>query len=223
MTPKKFVGLLADQEVPNAFNPYADRCGKYDRAGAPCVRRKTLRLVLEKAAAFRGDCDLWVGRDFGWRGGRRTGLAMTDDFHYREHLSYWNLSARGEKGMSLICRGEPIKEVTAGAVWQSLRCLNRKIFLWNVFPFHPHDPRNSFSNRPHTAAEREIGKRFLSHLIDILAPCRIVAVGRHAEDAIPGSVYVRHPAHGGQAEFARGINEIYEIDDVDADREVERE
>ena len=219
MTPRKFVDLLAGRKIRNVFNPYADRCGKYDGNDAPSVRRKTLRLILEKAA--RADCDLWVGRDFGWRGGRRTGLAMTDDVRYGEHLSHWGLSARREEWAASIRRGELMKENTAGAVWSIIRRLDRKVFLWNVFPFHPHEPGNPYSNRLHAAAEREIGKRFLSELVTMLAPSRVVAVGRHAESAVPGSIYVRHPSCGGQAKFAEAMKEIYGINDEDADQEVE--
>ena len=51
----------------------------------------------------------------------------------------------------------------------------------------------------------------LLHEISGLAPSRVIAVGRHAEAAVSGSIYVRHPSRGGQAKFAEAMKEIYEI------------
>ena len=52
-------------------------------------------------------------------------------------------------------------------------------------------------------------------LIAMVCPGRIVAIGRDAADALAGVdvpvQVVRHPSHGGQAEFVAGIIDVYPI------------
>ena len=40
---------------------------------------------------------IWIGRDLGYRGGRRTGLALTDDLHISQHARRWNLDQVAER------------------------------------------------------------------------------------------------------------------------------
>jgi hypothetical protein len=91
------------------------------------------------------------------------------------------------------------------------------IFLWNVFPLHPHDIGNPFTNRQHNVIERRAGEEVLGRLIQLLKPCRIVAIGNDAamatarlEPSVP-IVSVRHPSYGGQRQFVEQIGELYSI------------
>ncbi|MFY9658399.1 MAG: uracil-DNA glycosylase [Methylocystis sp.] len=183
----------------HAFNPFADRCAVHDRTRAPQARAKNL-LALLVAAERRGTRALWLGRDFGWRGGRRSGLAFTDDAHFSQHLAHFGLKA------ARPTRGVPLAERTAGVVWEALAG-GETFFLWNVFPLHPHAPDAPFSNRAHRAAERAAGEALLSGLVGLLRPERILAVGRDAEHVAarvaPGveRVALRHPSFGGEAQF----------------------
>ena len=77
MTPASFVKALAAIRLPNVFNPYVDQCDVHDRANAPALRRRALRTYLEAIMTLGSDT-IWMGRDLGYRGGRRTGLALTD-------------------------------------------------------------------------------------------------------------------------------------------------
>jgi hypothetical protein len=190
----------------HAFNPFADRCAVHDRARAPQARAKIL-LALLIAAQRRGTRSLWLGRDFGWRGGRRSGLAFTDDAHFSEHLACFGLKAQRPT------RGPPMAERTAAVVWEALAG-EESYFLWNVFPLHPHAPDASFSNRAHRAAERAAGEALLSALVGLLHPERIIAVGRDAEAAAarvaPGieRVALRHPSFGGEAQFRAQVAKL---------------
>jgi uracil-DNA glycosylase len=91
------------------------------------------------------------------------------------------------------------------------------IFLWNVFPLHPHDMGSPFTNRQHNVRERRAGEEVLGRLIQLLKPRRIVAIGNDAamavarlESLVP-IVSVRHPSYGGQRQFMDQISEMYSI------------
>ncbi|MBX9665042.1 MAG: hypothetical protein K5Q19_17080, partial [Novosphingobium sp.] len=85
MTPTQFVSELSAIRFPNAFNPYSDACPVHDVPDAPAMRSAILTQILEAAEAASVDA-IWVGRDLGFRGGRRTGMALTDDVHFHDHL-----------------------------------------------------------------------------------------------------------------------------------------
>ena len=75
------------------------------------------------------------------------------------------------------------------------------VLLWNVVPTHPHRPGLPDTNRRPTREEVESSSRFLE---GVARGRRVVAVGRLAE-AVTGAPYVRHPSHGGAAEFRAGL------------------
>ena len=76
--------------------------------------------------------------------------------------------------------------------------LEESVLLWNVVPTHP---GSATSNRAPRRAEIEAGLPFACELA---RGRRVVAVGRCAEAAL-GAPYVRHPSHGGAAEFRAGL------------------
>jgi hypothetical protein len=91
------------------------------------------------------------------------------------------------------------------------------VFLWNVFPFHPHEPGDSFTNRSHSSKERALGEAILAELILMLRPRRLICIGNDAEKTalrladIAAVVKVRHPSYGGQNEFIRQIECLYSV------------
>ena len=208
MTPAQFVKELTDLNFENTFNPYSDRCVAHDLEDAPRCRSQTLQSMLEAATGQEID-SLWIGRDLGYRGGRRTGLALTDDKHIQTHAERWKLS------IERPTKGKEIAEQTAAVVWRVLSQIKAPVFLWNVFPLHPHEPGNPFSNRSHDARERKAGEEFLSELILLLRPRRLVAIGNDAAQSArrlcsqPKSIQVRHPSHGGQTRFSAQMDELY--------------
>ncbi|WP_448255313.1 uracil-DNA glycosylase [Ottowia oryzae] len=93
--------------------------------------------------------------------------------------------------------------------------MDARIFLWNVFPLHPHESGDPFTNRQHNAHERRAGEELLQQLIVLLKPSRIVAIGNDATaaahritDSVP-VICVRHPSYGGQTQFQTQISELY--------------
>lgn len=204
-----FVDRLAGLRFDNAFNPYAEACPDYDRKDAAAIRKRNLKLVLD--AALRNGVDsVWIARDLGYRGGRRTGLALTDEVHLT-----WHAELLGTPPLMRATRGPAVAERTATIVWHTLRSISRPIFLWNVFPLHPHTPGDPMSNRSHTRAERVFCRPLLVCLLDMLQPDTVVAIGRDAHVALRDleitALTVRHPSYGGQTEFVSGLAAIYQL------------
>jgi hypothetical protein len=212
VTPDDFMNTLTSLRSRHAFNPYTDLCVEHDGPDAPTVRRRNLRLVLEAAIATGVD-SIWVARDLGYRGGRRTGLALTDEAHLGAHAKLY-----GRLPLAKATRGPVVAEQTAKVVWVALKEVNRPVFLWNVFPLHPYAPGDPMSNRPHTRAERQSSLHLISWLISRLQPRTIVAIGKDAAGALQESgirpVTVRHPSYGGQRDFADGIVAAYDLPSI---------
>lgn len=207
MNAARFVTAIRGLAFANVFNPYCDRCPVHDRETAPEARSATLSGILGVALS-RGVHSLWIGRDLGYRGGRRTGLALTDDAHVVVHAARWGIEAER------CTKGSPVKERTAEVAWSVLNEVELPIFLWNVFPFHPHEPELPFTNRSHRASERAIGEEILSELLRLLRPERVVALGGGAATSgqrlAPGKcLKVRHPSYGGQTDFLRQMSDLY--------------
>ena len=214
-TPTSFAAALGATRLPAVFNPYGDCCAVHDRLDAAEVRTRNLVRCLDAALDAQVDT-IWIARDLGYRGGRRTGVPLTDEIHLREAGALF-----GGISLDRATLGPVIAERTAAVVWKTLSRIGAPAVLWNVFPLHPHEPDDPFSNRCHTRAEREATWPFLMALVEMIQPRRIVAIGRDAGLALadfdlPVHV-VRHPSYGGQAEFVAGVHDIYGVDDDEND------
>ncbi|NKK45794.1 uracil-DNA glycosylase [Rhizobium leguminosarum] len=219
MTPiNGFIERLATLNLEDCFNPYSDTCSVFDRERAPAIRKKNLLRIfgsLESAA----EIDIWVGRDLGYRGGRRTGLALTDEYSLELYASHLRLS-RLERATS----GPVVKERTAANIFQILTQVDIPILTWNVFPLHPHENGKPFTNRQHTKSEAEVGFTFLDELCSIFPVRRMVAIGNDAatwaQRLKVSNLHVRHPSYGGQSTFLAQMRDIYGLfspDEAQAD------
>lgn len=213
MGAESFVKELSSLSFENTFNPYSDRCEVYDVCDAPKKRSALLKKML--AAASEVDVEsIWIGRDLGYRGGRRTGLALTDDVHLTHHAARWGVE------IDRLTKGHAVPERTAAVIWSILEQIMSPIFLWNVFPLHPYEAGDPFSNRAHNSRERIAGEGLLAKLVELLRPDSIVAIGNDAEKAAVrfkgycNVVKVRHPSYGGQITFLKQIQSIYDVNEL---------
>lgn len=209
MTPAAFVDALADVKLPNVFNPYSDRCPIFDRSDAPARRRANLRSFIQ--ATVQSDVrTIWIARDLGYRGGRRTGIPLTDEVHLTKAAELFN-SLKFAKATT----GPIVAERTAAVVWGVIARIGYPVFLWNVFPLHPHEAGEPLTNRCHTRSERDACKPLLVELLAMLSIQKIIAIGRDAQNGLVdlGVVAspIRHPSYGGQSEFIRGLCSMYEL------------
>jgi hypothetical protein len=209
MNPTAFVNALSELKLDNVFNPYADKCPVHDRSDAVSARRRNLRGYLEAATDIGVDT-IWMGRDLGYRGGRRTGLALTDEFHLPEMMERYPGSTFKQATV-----GPAVVERTASEIWSVLRALALPPLLWNVFPFHPHEPGNPFTNRKFTARELQKVDLLNETLIKWLGVRRVVAIGgdayNYASRFDVEVVAIRHPSYGGVRDFRNGMSALYNI------------
>jgi uracil-DNA glycosylase len=149
-----------------------------DGPGA-ATRRERLLAYLESR------CDaplLLVGEAAGYRGARVSGIPFTS-----------------ERQLT----GQGPAEATATIVRRVLAELEleEQTLCWNVVPTHPHRPGCPETNRRPTRAEIEAASAFLRELV---RGRHTIAVGRLAQSVLGGE-HVRHPSHGGAAEFRAGL------------------
>lgn len=207
MTPHSFVTALSDIGLEGVFNPYRNRCETHDLADAPAVRRRNLRNYLSAIEKLGVDT-IWMGRDLGYRGGRRTGLALTDE----RRLDALALSYPGA-APSKATKGPVVAERTAAEIWAILARIDHLPLLWNVFPFHPHELDNPLTNRKFTVKELAAVSELNHALFKWLGIHRIICIGQDAANYTKSFGInvecVRHPSYGGVTDFRRGMKDIY--------------
>ncbi|MNJ57963.1 hypothetical protein D3C77_535750 [compost metagenome] len=111
--------------------------------------------------------------------------------------------------------GPALAERTATEIWSVLRAIELPPLLWNVFPLHPHEPGNPFTNRKFTSRELQQVDELNDTLIRWLKVRRVVAIGQdaftYASRFDVDVVAIRHPSYGGIRDFRGGMSALYDI------------
>jgi hypothetical protein len=202
-----FFEFLFSLEIENVFNPYLHTCREFDNENSFLVRRKNIRDYFYAAKELEVK-DIWIGRDLGYRGGRRTGLPLTDEGNISRLGNMMKIDSLHKSTI-----GAAVFERTATIIWDAIEGIGLPIMLWNVFPYHPHKPNAPMGNRCHTKAERKITELLLRYVLESFSGANVFAIGRDAQVAVEdlgySSVSVRHPSYGGQREFLSTIEQFY--------------
>jgi uracil-DNA glycosylase len=148
-------------------------------AESPLLRERLARYLDSRAGAKI----VLVGEAAGYRGARVSGIPFTSERQ---------LTGTGPA------------ETTATIVHRVLARLGNEedVLLWNVVPTHPGTER---SNRRPRREEVRAAALFLHEVTHERA---VIAVGRVAAAALDAP-YVRHPSHGGAAEFGQGLERAF--------------
>lgn len=90
------------------------------------------------------------------------------------------------------------------------------VLMWNAFPFHPHQPNQTESNRTPNSEELALGYSILQSFIKLFPNLTyFCAIGRTAEkqllkmDLPTQPIYIRHPAHGGKTKCTTTLNQFF--------------
>jgi uracil-DNA glycosylase len=146
-----------------------------DGDGAEKRRGRLLEYLRSRESAPL----LLVGEAAGYRGARVSGIPFTSERQ---------LTGRGPAEASATIVHRVLAELG----------LEDSVLLWNVVPTHP---GTANSNRAPKAAEIVGGLPFA---LELARGRQVIAVGRLAEVALEAP-YVRHPSHGGAADFRNGL------------------
>jgi uracil-DNA glycosylase len=146
-----------------------------DGDGAETRCERLLAYLRDRAGAPL----LLVGEAAGYRGARVSGIPFTSERQ---------LTGRGPAEASATIVHRVLAELG----------LEESVLLWNVVPTHP---GTEASNRAPRKAEIAAGLPFARELA---RGRTTIAVGRCAQAALQAP-YVRHPSHGGAADFRAGL------------------
>lgn len=220
---KLFVSSLTDYRRENVFNPWGDFDPDYDIAYARSVRKAQLERYLARRLG-RAKV-LLVAEACGYQGCRFTGVAMTCE---RMMLSlHPDVNAKmviGAPGRRTSRDTSPFipkdiqrkcgfNEPTDTVVWNA--CLSaglgaEEFLLWNIFPFHPHQPGKMLTNRTPTEKELADGLAYTRALLALTGPLPLFAVGKKSEETLRAAGFdvcgLRHPANGGANLFREGLS-----------------
>ncbi len=99
-------------------------------------------------------------------------------------------------------------EPTAAYVWRGMadRGLSKKIVLWNLFGFHPHQDMKKLTNRAPEKNEILDNRYVLEAFLRLFPGRPILSIGNISEEYLTRwghryELFTRHPANGGGAKF----------------------
>ena len=148
----------------------------YRHGGGADTRRDRLLAYLRSR---ENASLLLVGEAAGYRGARVSGIPFTSERQ---------LTGRGPAEASATIVHRVLAELG----------LEERVLLWNVVPTHP---GTAVSNRRPRTGEVAAGLPFA---VELARGRSVIAVGRLAQ-AVLQAPYVRHPSHGGAADFREGL------------------
>ena len=198
---KRLFALLARFQGEGVFNQYDNVCTAFDLPNGAAIRRANLQRYLE---LFSGASYVLVGEAAGYAGCRFSGMPFTGE---AQLVGAERLPWARDAGFAQSSVGQPWRERSGTVVWEALG-QRRDCVLWNAFPWHPFDTK-PLSNRRPLQAEMAQASEVLVHFLSLFPDAQVYAIGRMSQGALGeigvAAPYIRHPSHGGKAEFLKGI------------------
>lgn len=214
--------LAAATPADNICNQWRDwREGIDCGPEAPQLRQKHLRAYL--AARLDNAEALLFAEASGYQGARFSGIAMTCERSLLGHKKWLDreliFPGGGERTSDTQASPQATVqtygfcEPTASIVWKGLLerpCAAGKVVLWNIFPFHPHRPRQYLKNGTPTEADILAHLDITKAILELFPDRPVLSVGqlssaRLAAFGVKRLSSVRHPANGGAPEFRSGL------------------
>src|SRR5260370_1343829 len=93
---------------------------------------------------------------------------------------------------TVVDKDDVMAEASASIVWKTFDSLNFYPLMWATYPFHPHEPDDTHTNRAPRPEEVELGKGFLVDLINRFEIKQLIAVGRVAERCLTDMGHTAH-------------------------------
>jgi hypothetical protein len=201
---EKLISRLRRAELPESvFNIYRTDAPELDARGGAAKRRENLRRYLKALPSAKY---AFIGIAPGWRGARFTGVPFTDEHRLCLPGSCYDRTSKREAAY---------REATAGVV-MNLLGPRTDVVCWNIVPWHVHKPGEPLTNADPDSETIGYGLEAIEFLFNRLYPSvKVVTVGQIPADALRGFkvqgreievvANLRHPAHGGAAEFRDGV------------------
>jgi hypothetical protein len=208
---EKLISRLRRAELSeHVFNLYRTDDPELDARGGAARRRENLRRYLK---ALPNPKYAFIGIAPGWRGARFTGVPFTDEHRLCLPGSCYDRSSKREAAY---------REATAGTM-MGLLGARHDVVCWNVVPWHVHEPGNRLSNADPDSETVGYGLEAIEFFFNRLYPnVQVVAVGQLPATVLAGFkvqgraidvvANIRHPAHGGGAEFVARAAELLGIE-----------
>jgi hypothetical protein len=204
--------LISKESRPDLFNQYRSLDENLDLPDAPSIRRRNLRNYFHSYSEM--PAVLLVGEAAGSWGCRFSGVPFTGERQLCENSLPFvgEQSSRSDPKYS-IKKSSPYISTSAKIFWDVLKPYQRKFFVWDCVPFHPHEEGSSFSIRTPKMEEIEEFSKLLDKIIEVLKPSEILAIERTVQKALSflsrDSIYGRHPANGGAKRFREGMEKLF--------------
>lgn len=218
----QFVQSLTEYNGTNVFNPWLDYDQEYDiGVNAPTIRRLNLTAYL----GLRSQVDyIFMAEALGYQGGHFSGVALTCErmllgYHaVQPQMVFGDYKAQRTSSPALVqglLKEKGFNEPTDTVVWGALmehKIDPFKVVMWNIFPFHPHQPGDLLSNRTPTQQELLAGFKYFQSLQSMYPAAKVVAIGRKCADTLAkfkvDCVAVPHPSMGGANKFREQVAKL---------------
>jgi hypothetical protein len=190
---------------PDAYNPFGAGDNPYN-----AIRRANLEHFLNDVYQRQPKFAL-IGEAPGYKGMRLTGVPLLSRRMLLAGIPSLGMFG-AERGYQNVPEPgfERIQSEQSGTIaWGTLAELGIVPLIWAAFPFHPHQLGKPLTNRAPRRPEVKIGASFLTEILDLFKPQKVIAVGNVAfgsltELGVP-CVKIRHPAQGGKNDFVAGL------------------